>query len=63
MTDDIKLWSDSAIKRLDHVHGMLETIAKHSGDQVTMDVSQQARELIEGAQEDIREVQEMAEKD
>ena len=56
-TETVEMWSDSAMKRLDHVHDTLETIAAHSSDQATIDATKSARETIVKAQRDIREIE------
>jgi len=58
--DEIQHWSESSIKKLDHVHSMLGTIAEHSGDEATIVATQNARELVEEAQADIREMEGIA---
>lgn len=57
LEDETSRWSSSAIKRLDHAYNILETVAQHSNDQTTIDATKSARNMIEAAQEDVREIE------
>lgn len=52
------MWSDSAIKRLDHVWETIETVQKHCGDQASIDALNDAKDQLEAAQEDIQSIEE-----
>lgn len=55
--DSAKLFGDSAVKRLGHVHTLLDQIKRHANDSADVQAADLAQSMIEAAQEDIHDVQ------